>query len=92
MGFSISPAPFLYHFWIDDKLMTDDPGYRIGDCGVSRERPLRKERLFQTRDFAGGKISVPRNHRSRMQESRVTMRTEFLRFTGAVERDPAIAA
>jgi hypothetical protein len=35
---------------------------------------------------------VLRNHRSRKAESEATMRTELLRFNGAVERDPAIDA
>jgi hypothetical protein len=35
---------------------------------------------------------VLRNYRSRRQKSVATMRTELLRFNGAVERDPAIDA
>ena len=33
-----------------------------------------------------------RNHRSRRQKIEATMKTEILRFNGAVERDPAIDA
>ena len=33
-----------------------------------------------------------RNHKFRKQESGAAMRTELLRFNGAVERDPAIDA
>ena len=33
-----------------------------------------------------------RNYRSRRQKSVATMRTELLRFNGAIERDPAIDA
>src|SRR5882672_6315089 len=63
----------------------------IKDCGVSRERyAFGQERLFQARDFAGGKIRMLCNYRSRRQKS--TMRTELLRFNGAIERDPAIDA
>jgi hypothetical protein len=35
---------------------------------------------------------VLRNHRSRRQKIEATMKTEILRFNGAVERDPAIDA
>jgi hypothetical protein len=42
--------------------------------------------------FAGEKVWVLRNHRSLKHKGRATLRTELLRFNGAVERDPAIDA
>ena len=48
--------------------------------------------LFLTREFAGREIGVLRNHRSRTQQLERRWRTELLRFSGGVERDPAIDA
>src|SRR5262249_57246320 len=44
-----------------------------------------------TAGFAGGKVGVQRTMDAENRR-RVTMRTELLRFNGAVERDPAIDA
>jgi hypothetical protein len=48
--------------------------------------------MFQTRIVLEAKVRVLRNLRSRKQKRVVTNRTDFLRFNGAVERDPAIDA
>ncbi len=40
----------------------------IRDCGVSRERHSLDKNDFQTREFAGGKVRVLCNHRSRKQK------------------------
>ena len=47
---------------------------------------------FLTREFAGREVGVLRNHRSRTQQLERRWRTELLRFSGGVERDPAIDA
>jgi hypothetical protein len=48
--------------------------------------------MFQTSDLAGGNVRVLRNPQISKAESGATMKTELLRFNGAVERDPAIDA
>jgi hypothetical protein len=64
----------------------------IKDSGVSRERlSLRQGRLFQTSDFTGEGKGAAQSQISKA-ESGATMKTELLRFNGAVERDPAIDA
>jgi len=46
--------------------------------------------LFQSSVFAGGKLNVPRNYNSRELKSTSAIRTDILRFNGAVERAPDI--
>jgi hypothetical protein len=63
----------------------------IKDCGVRPERRSFDNNVCSGEILLERKVRVLRNYRSR-EESGAAMRTELLRFSGAVERDPAIDA
>jgi hypothetical protein len=82
-------TPLSEDFRVADKPVMDDPGYKRLRQQVAT---LLRQGLFPARDFAGGEVRILRNRSFSKTEREATVRTQSLRFNGAVERDPAIDA